>query len=415
MNNSLRAFRYRNFRLFFTGQSISLIGTWMQAIAMSWLVYRMTGSAFLLGLTGFLSQIPILLFAPFAGWLCDRFNRKRLLLVSQVLLALQGAAMAMLTISGTIEVWHVIALSAVLGIINAADTPIRQTFLPELVTGKQDLPSAVAFTSFMQNAGRLVGPSIAGLMLTVFSEASCFIVNAISKLGVIVAILVMQVSSAPPRDPSASMLRGMRDGFAYCWNTVPIRMMLPILALTSFMIAPYQVLMPIFADEVFHGGAHTMGFLIGAAGFGGVSGGIYLASRRDVRGLTHHIVGGAALAGTALMLFSYCAHFGLSLLLMVLVGAGFMVVITSTSIILQTIVDDNKRGRVMSIYTVSFLGMAPLGNLAAGALASRAGAPLTLLLCGLCCLAGALFLLARFGELRRHIRPIYIRLGIIEK
>src|ERR1043166_4374926 len=251
MNNSLRAFRYRNFRLFFTGQSISLIGTWMQVVARGWLVYPMPGSPFLLGLTGFLSQIPILLFAPFAGWLCDRFNRKRLLLVSQVLLALQGAAMAMLTISGTIEVWHVIALSAVLGIINAADTPIRQTFLPELVTGKQDLPSAVAFTSFMQNAGRLVGPSIAGLMLTVFSEASCFIVNAISKLGVIVAILVMQVSSAPPRDPSASMLRGMRDGFAYCWNTVPIRMMLPILALTSFMIAPYQVLMPIFADEVF--------------------------------------------------------------------------------------------------------------------------------------------------------------------
>jgi MFS family permease len=409
---SLRAFRHRNFRLFFCGQSTSLIGTWIQLIAMSWLVYRLTGSAWLLGVTGFAMQIPILLLAPFAGTLADRFDRRRLLVGVQVAMFVQAVTLAVLDWSGAIQVWHVIVLALLGGIINAADTPLRQSLMPELVTGREDLAAAVAFSSFMQNAGRLIGPTLAGVLLAFWSEAVCFALNAVSKLAVIGAVVALALAPRPPRRGGSSVLDDIREGVAYAWNLVPIRILLPVLACVSFMATPYQTLMPIVAAEVFGGGADTLGFLIGAAGFGGTSTVLWLAGRRSVRGLPRIIAGGAATAGIALVAFAFCPWYFPALALLFIAGGGIMTVITSTSQILQTIVDDDKRGRVMSIYTMSFLGMIPLGALAAGAAAELIGALYTMAAGGAFCLVAAAILVTRFPTLRTHLTPIYERLGV---
>ncbi|HET7635059.1 MAG TPA: MFS transporter [Burkholderiales bacterium] len=413
MIHSLRAFHHRNFRLFFYGQSVSLIGTWTQQIAMLWLVYRLTHSAFLLGVTGFASQIAILVFAPFGGIWSDRLDRRRMLLVTQSLFLLQGLILALLTYTHLIQVWHVIAMALLLGLVMAFDTPIRQAFLPQMVPSKADLPSAIAFNAFMQNAGRLIGPTIAGFLIAWAGEGFCFLLNGISKFAVIAAVLQMAVARHQPRATKTSVVKDFAEGVAYCWNVVPIRMLLPLLALVSFMASPYATLMPIFAKEVFHGGAKTMGFLIGAAGFGALVGMIWLAARKSVRGLSRMIICTTALAGISLMVFSYSRLLWLALPAMALAGFGIVVTAMSVSMILQTIVDDDKRGRVMSFFTISFLGMTPLGSLAAGALASAIGAPHTLAIGGACCVAGAWVLRHKLPQFRIHLRPIYVRLGII--
>jgi MFS family permease len=413
MIHSLRAFHHRNFRLFFYGQSVSLIGTWTQQIAMLWLVYRLTHSAFLLGVTGFASQIAILVFAPFGGIWSDRLDRRRMLLVTQSLFLLQGLILALLTYTHLIQVWHVIAMALLLGLVMAFDTPIRQAFLPQMVPSKADLPSAIAFNAFMQNAGRLIGPTIAGFLIAWAGEGFCFLLNGISKFALIAAVLQMAVARHQPRATKTSVVKDFAEGVAYCWNVVPIRMLLPLLALVSFMASPYATLMPIFAKEVFHGGAKTMGFLIGAAGFGALVGMIWLAARKSVRGLSRMIICTTALAGISLMVFSYSRLLWLALPAMALAGFGIVVTAMSVSMILQTIVDDDKRGRVMSFFTISFLGMTPLGSLAAGALASAIGAPHTLAIGGACCVAGAWVLRHKLPQFRIHLRPIYVRLGII--
>ncbi|HET8608102.1 MAG TPA: MFS transporter [Burkholderiales bacterium] len=413
MIHSLRAFHHRNFRLFFYGQSVSLIGTWTQQIAMLWLVYRLTHSAFLLGVTGFASQIAILVFAPFGGIWSDRLDRRRMLLVTQSLFLAQGLILALLTYTHLIQVWHVIAMALLLGLVMAFDTPIRQAFLPQMVPSKADLPSAIAFNAFMQNAGRLIGPTIAGFLIAWAGEGFCFLLNGISKFAVIAAVLQMVVARHQPRAMQTSVVKDFAEGVAYCWNVVPIRMLLPLLALVSFMASPYATLMPIFAKEVFQGGAKTMGFLIGAAGFGALVGMIWLAARKSVRGLSRMIVCTSALAGISLMVFSYSRLLWLALPAMALAGFGIVVTAMSVSMILQTIVDDDKRGRVMSFFTIAFLGMTPLGSLAAGALASAIGAPHTLAIGGACCVAGAWVLRHKLPQFRIHLRPIYVRLGII--
>lgn len=413
MIHSLRAFHHRNFRLFFYGQSVSLIGTWTQQIAMLWLVYRLTHSAFLLGVTGFASQIAILVFAPFGGIWSDRLDRRRMLLVTQSLFLLQGLILALLTYTHLIQVWHVIAMALLLGLVMAFDTPIRQAFLPQMVPSKADLPSAIAFNAFMQNAGRLIGPTIAGFLIAWAGEGFCFLLNGISKFAVIAAVLQMVVARHQPRATQTSVVKDFAEGVAYCWNVVPIRMLLPLLALVSFMASPYATLMPIFAKEVFHGGAKTMGFLIGAAGFGALVGMIWLAARKSVRGLSRMIICTTALAGISLMVFSYSRLLWLALPAMALAGFGIVATAMSVSMILQTIVDDDKRGRVMSFFTIAFLGMTPLGSLAAGALASAIGAPHTLAIGGACCVAGAWVLRHKLPQFRIHLRPIYVRLGII--
>ncbi len=413
MIHTLRAFRYPNFRLFFYGQSVSLLGTWIQQVAMSWLVYRMTGSAFLLGLTAFASQIPILLFAPLGGIWADRFDRRKLLMATQVLAMVQGLALALLAYTGLIEVWHIVAMAAVLGFIMALDTPIRQSFVPEMVPSKQDMPSAIAMNGFIQNAGRMLGPTIAGVLIAVSSEAFCFVVNGVSKIAVIAAVAMMQVGAPVRKEAGAPLLRGLKEGFFYARALVPVRLLLPMVALVSFMATPYQPLMPIFASEVFGGGAEMLGFLIGAAGLGGVTGLIYLASRRDVRGLSRVIVAGAAMCGVSLMIFAESKLLWLSLGAITVTGFGIILVGMGVSMILQTIVADDKRGRVMSFFTMAFLGMHPLGSLAAGALAHTIGAGHTLFIGGACCVLGAALLWRQLPRLRANIREIYVRIGVI--
>lgn len=414
MKHSLRAFRHRNYRLFFFGQSLSVIGTWIQQLAMSWLVYRLSGSAWLLGVTGFAGQIAIVVVAPFGGIWADRVDRRKLLLITQGLAMVQGLALAALSYAGLVEVWHVVVMAALLGIVMAFDTPIRSSFTAEMVPSKQDLPSAIAFNAVMQNGGRMIGPTIAGLLLTVSSEAFCFLANGVSKLAVIASLVMIAVPHQAAAPAKGRIWASFKEGAAYAWNLVPARLLLPVVALTSFMVTPYLTLMPIFATEIFTGGAHTLGFLIGGAGFGGIVGMVYLASRPGVRGLTRWVAIASALAGVAMIGFAYSRLLPLSMLLITVTGFGIIVMANSTNQILQTIVEDNKRGRVMSFFVVAFLGMQPLGSLAAGALASWIGATHTLAIGGLCAVIGAGTLWRKLPLLREHMRPIYTKLGIVE-
>jgi MFS family permease len=413
--HSLRAFHHRNFRLYFLGQSLGSIGYWVQQIAMSWLVYRLTGSAWLLGVTAFAGQIAVLVLAPFGGLWADRVPRRKLLLITQGAAAVPAFTLAALAHLDVVAIWHVIVMAAVLGIVMAIDAPIRQSFLPEMVPARQDLPSAVAFNSGMYNTARMIGPTIAGMMLAVSSEAFCFLVNGVTKVFALIPISMMVVAPRASPPPSASIWRGFREGAAYAWGLLPVRLLLPVVALVSFMATPYQALMPIFAAEVFAGGAETLGFLIGAAGLGGICGILGLAARKELRGLLRWVVTACGTAGAALAVFSYSTQYWLSLAMMAVAGAGIVITINGISTIMHTIVEDAMRGRVSGFYTMAFLGMYPLGSLAAGALASGIGAANALAAGGLACVAVALWLARQLPRLRSHIRPIYVRLGIINQ
>ena len=413
MIHSLRAFRHRNFRLFFFGQSLGIIGYWVQQIAMAWLVYRLTGSAWLLGVTAFAGQAAVLVLAPFGGIWADRVDRKKLITIAQAIAAVPAFTLAVLTWLDVVEVWHVIVLALVLGVVIAIDAPIRQSFLPDMVPERQDLPSAIAFNSGMYNAARMIGPTVAGVLLAATNEAFCFLVNGITKAIALVPLFMMTIPGRVHSSPAPPVRRALKEGVVYAWNLVPARMLLPVVALVSFMATPYQALMPIFAAEVFAGGAEMLGFLMGAAGLGGVCGILLLASRREVRGLARWIAGACLCAGAALAAFAYSTHLALSVAMLMIAGAGIVVTVNGVSTIILTIADERMRGRMSGYYTMAFLGMYPLGGLAAGALASWIGAMHTLALGGACCIACALWLWARLPRLRGHLRPIYVRLGII--
>lgn len=410
--HSLRALRYRNYRLFFFGQSLSIIGNWVQQIAMAWLVYRLTGSAWLLGVTGFAGQIAILVFSPFGGLWADRFDRYRLLLLTQILSAVPPLLLAILAYADLIEVWHIIVMALFLGIVNAIDTPIRLTFTTEMVTAREDLPSAIAMNALMQNAGRMIGPTVAGLLLTVSTEAFCFVVNTLSKVIIVAMVLAMTIAPQPRSGTTASPWQQLTEGARYAWDLIPARWLLPMVATISFMVTPYQTLMPIFAAEVYGGGAGMLGFLIGAAGCGGVIGMLALAARRDVRGLTRWITAASLSSGLGVLVFALSPWLPLSLAALAVTGFGVVVNGMSVSTMLQTIVDDRMRGRIMGIFSVAFLGMYPLGSLAGGALASVIGAPATMAWGGVVCTVAALVLWRRMPALRTQLRPIYERLGI---
>ena len=412
MKHSLRAFRHRNYRLFFAGQSISVIGSWIQQLAMSWLVYRMTGSAWLLGVTAFAGQISVLLFTPFGGIWADRFDRRKLLIATQAFAMLQGLALAALTYSGLVEVWHVVVMALALGTVMAIDMPIRQSFTTEMVPDRDDLPSAIAFNGFMQNAGRMIGPTIAGMLLAVSSEAFCFLLNGASKIAVLAGIFMMTITPRAGPTKAIRIWEGLQEGLRYARAVMPIRVLLPVLALTSFMLNPYQSLMPLFAGDVFAGGADTLGFLIGAAGLGGIAALVFLASRPSVRGLARWVATAPALGGAAVIGFAYSRWLPLSIVLIAMTGFGLILTANATLQILQTIVDDAMRGRVVSFFGMAFLGMAPLGNLAAGALASLIGPTHTLAIGGAVCIVGAASLWRRLPVLREEMRNIYARLGV---
>jgi MFS family permease len=410
----LRALGHRNYRLFFSGQSVSMVGTWMTRVATSWLVYRVTGSELLLGVVGFAGQIPSFLLAPVAGVLVDRWDRHKLLVWTQVFAMLQSLALAVLTLTGRIEIWHIVALSVFQGLINAFDMPARQAFVSEMIEKREDLPNAIALNSSLVNGARLVGPSVAGVIIAAVGEGWCFLLDGVSYLAVIASLLLMRV---PPRTRAPrngkNVVGQIREGWAYVSGFAPIRNILLLLALVSLVGMPYTVLMPVFANEVLHGGPNTLGLLMAASGVGALSGAIFLASRKTVLGLGKFIPLMAAAFGAGLVAFSFSRALWLSLALMVVTGLGFMVQMAASNTVLQTIVDEDKRGRVMSFYTMAFMGTAPFGSLLAGAVAERIGAPLTLLFGGLGCGLGALWFARTLPALRREVRPIYVRIGIL--
>ena len=415
LRTMFRSLRHRNFRLFFMGQGLSLIGTWMQMTAVAWLVWRLGHNPFLLGLSGFAARIPTFALAPFAGVLVDRVNRRRLVLVMQILAMLQALLLAGLMYSGHLAIWHVILLALFLGFINAVDMPARQSFLVQLLDRREDLNNAIALNSSMVNGARLIGPSLAGFLIARSGEGFCFLLNGLSYLAVIASLLLMRLPPQPPPRHRGAVRDHLREGFHYAFGFMPIRALLLLLALVSLTGASYTQLLPIFAQQILHGDARTQGFLLSAAAVGALAGALYLATRRTVRGLGRVIAVSPVILGAGLMAMGLSSRLGVTLALMPVIGLGLMVQTASTNTILQTIVDDDQRGRVMSFYSMAFMGMVPLGSLFAGTLAHLIGARATVIVGGGCCIAGALWFVRRLPELRAHIRPIYLRQGILRE
>jgi MFS family permease len=408
-----RALRHRNYRLFFGGQSLSLVGTWITRVATSWLVYRLTGSELLLGVVGFCGQIPTMLLAPFAGVLVDRWDRHRLLVVTQVFSMLQSLALAILTLDHVVTVRWLLILQVTQGVINAFDTPARQAFVVEMVEDRADLPNAIALNSSMVNGSRILGPSIGGVLIAAFGEGWCFMVDAVSYLFVIGSLLMMRVPRGKREYVKARVLEELRTGFDYVRSSLPIRTALLVLAIVSTMAMPYTVLMPAFVANVLHGGPGTLGVLMTTSGVGALAGGLYLASRHTVVGLGRVVMYSTLAFGAGLIGFAFARSLWVALLLLPVVGAGFMVQMAATNTVLQTLVDDHLRGRVMAFYTMAFFGTAPIGSLVAGVAADRIGSPWTIAICGIVCVLSGLWLGSRLPALRAVVHPIYIARGIL--
>lgn len=407
MKHLLRALSVRNFRIYFIGQSASLVGTWMQQIALAWLVYRLTGSPFMLGLASFVGHIPILFLAPLGGLWADRFDRRSTMLVTQALSLLQAAVLAGLTFAGMVEVWHLLVAAAFLGVVNAIDTPLRQSFLLELVGSREHLTNAIALNSLMMNASRLVGPPIAGVVLALAGEAWCFMVNALSYLAVIASLAAIRIAGVPRKPHTQGWLAGLKEAAQFAWHFLPTRAMLTLVALVSFFANPYASLMPVFARDIFAGGADLLGVLVGAGSVGAVAGVLYLASRKHVAGLEALVPVAAGCAGLGLLVFSQSPWFGLSLAVLPLVGFGIMVNTASANMILQSVVPDHLRGRLVSFHVMAFLGIAPLGHFASGWIAEHFGARAALAIGGLACLLGAAWFAARLQRLRDVLDPLH--------
>ena len=410
-----RALRARNFRLFVAGQGFSLIGTWMQQVAMSWLVYRLSGSAMLLGVAGFLHQIPSLFLTPLAGVLADRWDRRRLLIITQCLAMIQAAVLSVVVLTGTVQIWHIILLSAVLGIINAFDIPIRQSFVVEMVDQREDLGNAIALNASLFNAARLIGPSIAGIVVAAVGEGVCFLINSLSFCGVVAALAAMRISPRPHRSEQRNVFHELRDGITYSIGFSPIRKILLLVALVALAGMSYAVLMPVFAREILHGGSRTFGFLLSSAGCGAFLSTLFLASRSTVLGLGRIISASVALLGIGIAVFACSTSLPLSGCALAIVGFGATATMASCNTVLQTIVEEDKRGRVMSFFSVAFSGMLPFGSLLAGWLAGAVGPRQTLLLGSLGCFAGAALFARHLPNIRENVRPIYVQLGIINE
>ncbi len=410
-----RALRYRNYRLFFTGQSISLVGTWLTKVATAWLVYRLTGSAWLLGVVAFAGQIPTFVLAPLAGVLVDRWNRRRVLLVTQALAMLQSALLATLTLGGSIRVWQIVALNVIQGLIDAFDMPVRQSMVVRMVDDRADLSNAIALNSSMVNGARLLGPAVAGVLIAAVGEGWCFAIDAVSYAAVILSVLLMHFDARPHAPKTSRVLHEMAEGFRYASGSAPIRALLLLLALSGLAGRPFAVLLPVIAREVMHGGAGTLGTLQATAGVGALAGALYLASRTSVVGLGRVVLASAALFGIGLVAFSRAHVLWLAMPLLFLASTGMMLQTAASNTIIQTIVDEDKRGRVMSILAMSLFGTVPIGSLVAGALATRIGAENTILVGGAICVVAAGLFLRALPKVRQAVRPIYERMGILPK
>ena len=410
---AVRALRHRNYRLFFAGQTVSLIGTWMTRLATSWLVYRLTNSAFLLGFIGFAGQIPTFLLAPIAGVWVDRLDRHKVLIITQILSMVQSFWLAALALTHRITFQDIFWLSIFQGAINAFDMPARQAFVTQMVESREDLPNAIALNSSMVNASRLIGPSIAGVVIAAVGEGWCFFVDGVSYIAVIVSLLLMRITVQQLARKRESVIVELREGWKYVSSFTPIRAILLLLALVSLFGMPYTVLMPIFARDVLHGGPHTLGFLTGATGVGALFSAAYLATRKSVRGLGRVIPSVTIVFGVALIAFGASRWLLVSIVTLLFAGFGMMQAMAASNTILQTIVEEDKRGRVMAFYSMAFVGMAPFGSLVAGELAAHIGAPFTVMISGTVCIGGALIFFTQLPSIRAMIRPIYIRLGIV--
>jgi MFS family permease len=409
---AFRALRHRNYKLFFGGQSLSLIGTWMTQVATSWLVYRLSGSAFLLGLVGFSGQIPAFILTPFAGVWVDRLNRRTVLKATQCCSMVQSFILAALALSGHVNIWHIVGLTMFQGVVNAFDIPARQSFVIEMVQDRADLPNAIALNSSMMNGARLIGPSIAGAIIAFAGEGWCFLIDGFSYLAVIASLLLMDITPGEPKIRE-NVISELREGWSYIVGFVPIRSILLLVAALSFAGAPYSVLLPVFASAILHGGPHTLGFLSAAAGVGAFVSAITLAIRRTIVGLGQRIAITAIIFGAGLLGFGFSHELWLSVCLMFVTGFSMMHALAASNTILQTVVEEDKRGRVMSFYTLAFIGVLPFGSLIAGAAASQIGAPLTVACGGGVVVLSGIWFSRRLHEIRTIIRPIYRELGIL--
>jgi MFS family permease len=413
LSHSWRALRHRNFQLFFFGQSISVIGNWMTRLATSWLVYRLTHSVLLLGIVSFAGQIVSFALGPFAGVWVERLNRRKLLVATQAAAAIQSLALAALTLAHRITLWEIIALTALQGMINAFDMPGRQSFLVQMVDDRNDLQNAIAINSSMANGARLVGPALAGLVIGAFGEGWCFLIDGFSYFAVIASLLLMHIKPTQIQRHATTMLEQMREGWDYVRTFRPIRTILLLFALISLMGYSYAVLLPVFAAQVLHGGATTLGWLTGASGVGALTSALSLAVRKTVVGLTRMVQIAAATLGSALILFGFSHTLWLSLLLMVFVGFGLMQCASASNTIIQSLVTEDKRARVMSYYTMAFFGASPFGSLLAGALAHQIGAPHTVMVTGTFCIVGSLWFTLELPKVRAVMRPIYQEMGLL--
>jgi MFS family permease len=413
INTIFRSLKYRNYRLFFWGQSLSLIGTWMQRLAVGWLVYRLTDSALWLGVVSFAGQIPCFFLTAFGGVAADRYDKQKLLITTQSLAMVQALILAVLVLTNKEAVWHLIVLNIFLGSIYAFDMPTRQAFVVEMVEKREDLGNAIALNSSMVNVARLLGPTVAGLLVALAGEGVCFLMNAISYFAVIISLLLMRVSAVKAELEKASAWQQIKGGLRYAFSFAPIKYIILLLAVVSITGMPYVVLMPVFARDILQGGPRTLGFLMGASGVGALAGASYLARRKTVLGLGKIIVMAASLFGAGIIGFSQSTLMWISMAFVLLTGLGMMILMASANTILQTIVEDDMRGRVMSFYVVAFLGVAPFGSLLAGSLAHRIGAAHTLLIGGTCCILGSIAFAIKLPSLRKIAHPIYVKKGII--
>ncbi len=406
------AFRSRNYRLFFAGQGLSLIGSWMTQVATVWLVYQLSASPWLLGIVGFTSQIPSLILLPFAGVFADRWNRHRVIVWTQILSMIQSLTLAVLALTGVVNIWHLIGLSLVQGIVNSFDAPARQAFVPEMIERKEDLANAIALNAAMFNGARLIGPAVAGVVLATVGAGVCFLIDGISYIAVIIALLAMKLKPRTIKSVSGNPLERLKEGFAYTFGFAPIRAIILLLALVSFWGMQYTVLVPIFATKILNGGADALGYLMAASGIGALFGAVYLSTRKSIVGIGKIIAYSPALMGMAIVGFAVSRVMWFSLLMMLLSGLGFILQFASSNTFIQTIVEDDKRARVLSIYTMAFFGVIPFGNLFAGGLANYIGAPNTLILSGVICVLGSIYFARQLPSLKPLVQPIYAKLGI---
>jgi len=403
----MRALRHRNFQLFFSGQLISLIGTWMQTVAQSWLVYRLTGSSLKLGLVGFASQIPVFIMAPIGGTAADRVNRHRVIIATQTISMVLALILAGLTLTHRVQVPHILILAVLLGLVNAFDIPARQAFLVEMV-GREDLMNAIALNSSMFNGARIIGPAVAGILVAKIGEGWCFFANGVSYIAVIIGLLMMRIERPKRGGSKASPLEDIVEGFRFVRNTAPIRAILLLLGLVSLVGMPYTVLMPVFADRILHGGARGLGILMGSTGVGALLGALTLALRAGIKGLGRWVALACGGFGVSLFLFSFSRYFWLSAALLLPVGFSMMLQMACSNTLIQAMVPDQLRGRVMAVYSMMFMGMAPFGALLGGALADRLGAPLTVAIGAVACIVGAIWFAMHLPKIRVEARQLIV-------